>query len=219
LQFPALALSGRKTIVHIAFGGLVALINLIIAGAVLAIVGALATIILLFTPERRHAFTTGGLTLAIVLIGALIYTGGPRLPLKNYTIDLRIPADLSFSGFPGGKVTDFGSHADHYIQGNLLLNITLPDGKVIAGSSEKISAHVKADRIESLSVTYSPSDTTYPYSYWEEGGMPGESNPERFIVNRGGYSVSVSTGHNGKYGLRFEWPPDPSYTYREIRKP
>lgn len=203
----------------IAYGAVTAAIMLIIAGAVIAVVGFVITIILLFTPQRRHALTTGGITLALVLVGTMICFGVPRLPSKKYTIDLRIPADLSFSGFPGGKVADFGSQTLHYIQGDILFSIALPDGKVLAGSTEKISAFVKADHLESLQVTYRPSNATYPYSYWEEGGISGESNPQRFIVNRGGYSVKISTGYEGKYDLVFEWPPDPSYSYRKTRNP
>lgn len=151
--------------------------------------------------------------LCVILVGFIIWlspiTRLGSAPLMNYSVVFTITEDRTFSGLPGGRIQTYEGITEHQIWGNLDLNITLPDGKRIKGSSERLTVFTVEDRIVSLQTSFKPIVETENLDYWVDGG--------KFIkyysdyierVDRGTYSLEIFTIDVDKLYLTLQIPAD-----------
>ncbi len=192
-------------------GAIILIICAFVASVAAVALCVLGAVVLAFSSKRRYAFIPVSIALVLVLMWAGLYFWIRPSPPKDYPISLQVPSNRAFVGFPGGQIKSFGDTVNHQIWGNLLINITLPDGRVIQGVSSRISVNVGPDGISSMSLSYRPSNSIDPFSYWKEGGgwNKRHTSKNNVLVDRGDYSAELFSLENNMCDLTLRWPPDP----------
>ncbi len=208
--------------VGIDFGGLIIeglLLNAILAAGILCAIIAVA----MFAKKRKWGFRIA-LVLAVLFAGSLAgYSIWNRPPTpKPYDISLVIADDWVYSKtLPGEETSEIRNGSlNHRVWGMINVDITLPDGKTIRGTSKQINIYTNYSRITTIILSYRPSETISAVEYWQQGGtIYDASNKNSSLIDRGTYSVEIRETDDGEINLLIKNPPsDRIGIYKKLRR-
>jgi hypothetical protein len=190
-------------------GILVLVIIALYASAVVALLLSIVGVILFFLKRKRASITSFILAFALILFWASLYLWIRPPSPKDYTVSFSASPELAFAGLPGGRVMPLGSNSkEHQIWGHLKIDITLPDGKKIQGTSERVFVTTADSRIKEITLFYSPTTQDSAFHYWKDGGhLARFSSYDNIRVDRGLYSVELFSTKDSGYRIKIEMPP------------
>jgi hypothetical protein len=183
----------------------------LVASVVISLGLGIVALILRIKGKRKAAywFCSPILFLIVAWCGVFWYLG----PSPNTPRDVKftVKPNEPFPHYRGWKSRlDWSKATRHSVKGDLTLDITLPDGKKISGTSRNLDVYETTNGLALITLYYHPdSPASRFFDHWSEGGTITKGGPYKgfILVQRAGYEAEVSPSQGAGFHTAIRFPP------------